>query len=334
MSSRNFRGETEWQELEELLLQAERSIGRLPAEKLSRIDVLYRRTTVQLARATTRARDPQLIAYLNSLAARAHSLIYVHPRRAWLAGGAEFIACGFARCGARQWRMHLASAVLFFGAAFLGYFASRQDLRAAYALAAPGDLRQPGSSPEQLLDILRNGRDSRHGELFFFASFLFQNNLKVALMALATGVLASVPTVLILISNGLLLGQFAWLHSHNRELSLEMWAWILPHGIPELGAIVLAGGAGLMLGQAVLQPGQLSRGESLRRAGLEAGRTALGIAGMLLLAAVIESYVRQSQLSTSSRLVFAAVTAMLWMVYFLNGVRLERRDTAASVKSG
>jgi uncharacterized membrane protein SpoIIM required for sporulation len=221
--------------------------------------------------------------------------------------------------------MHAASAVVFFGAALLGYFLSRGDLRAAYALSMPGDLRQPGSSPEQLLDVLRSGRDSGHGELFFFTSFLFQNNLKVAVLALATGVLASVPTILILLSNGLMLGQFAWLHSHSAELSREMWAWILPHGIPELGAIVLAGGAGILLGQAVLRPGDRSRAESLRRAGAEAARTAMGIAALLLLAAIVEGHLRQSRLSTDARFAVAAVIALALTAWLVNGGRIERR---------
>ena len=103
-----------------------------------------------------------------------------------------------------------------------------------------------------------------------------------------------------------------------------MWAWILPHGIPELSAIVLSGGAGILLGQSLLRPGELSRGESLRCAGIEAALTTVGIGGMLFIAAIIESYVRQSQLSTTARLVFAFVTGLLWIAYFVNGWRLER----------
>jgi uncharacterized membrane protein SpoIIM required for sporulation len=147
--------------------------------------------------------------------------------------------------------------------------------------------------------------------------------------ALATGVLAGVPTVLVLIGNGLHFGQFAAMHTQHADqpkLVLEMWAWILPHGIPELSAIVLAGGAGLLLGQSLLRPGELSRAESLRRAGVEAGRTAIGVAGILFIAAIIESDLRQSHLPTSVRLCFAGVTGVLWVAYFANGWRLERRD--------
>ncbi len=326
------RYEAEWRELEQLLQQAQHSLGSLSPESLGRLDVLYRRATVHLARATTRSRDPQLIAYLNSLTARAHSLIYVTPRRSWLAGAAEFMTTGFARCIARQWRMHLVAATIFFGAAIFGYFVSQGDVRAAYALANPADVRQPGSSSEQLLDVLRDGRDWGHGERFAFAAHLFANNFWVAIKALATGVLASVPTVLILVMNGLMLGHFAWMHSHDPDLSLEMWAWILPHGIPELGAIVLSGGAGILLGQSLLRPGVLSRRESLRRAGMEAGRTAVGVGGMLFLAAIIESYLRQSHLSTAARMWFAGVTGVAWLLYFLNGWRLERRE--AKVEAG
>ncbi|MFV0445078.1 MAG: stage II sporulation protein M [Planctomycetaceae bacterium] len=320
--------QADWRELDQLLRQAQRSVGELPPDQLSRIDVLYRRATVQLARAATQGRDPERTAYLNALTARAHSLIYVSPRQSLLRGANEFLWTGFPRSIARQWRYHAAAAMIFFGACLFGYFVSRGDIEAAYALSVPEDIRQPGSTDEQLLDVLRGGRDSGHGELFQFASFLFQNNLKVALMALATGVLASIPTVLILVSNGLHFGQFAWMHSRSPELSLEMWAWILPHGVPELGAITLAGGAGLLLGQSLLHPGSLSRSESLRRAGREAARTAVGVGVMLFVAAIIESYVRQSQLSTSARLWFAGMTSLLWLLYFANGWRVERRMAA------
>lgn len=325
MSDLVFQHQSEWQELERLLQRGKSSLRSLSPEELGRLDVLYRRATVQLARAATRARDPALVSYLNSLTAQAHSLIYVSPRRSLVAGAVGFLLVGFARCVARHWRMHATAAAIFFGAALFGYLASRHDIRAAYALSMPGDVRQPGSSPEQLLDVLRHGRDQEHGELFVFASFLFQNNLKVGLLAMGTGVLAGVPTVLVLLMNGLMLGQFAQMHSAVPEVRLEMWAWILPHGVPELGAIVLSGGAGLLLGWSLLRPGELSRAESLRRAGAEAARTALGVAAMLFVAAIVESYVRQSELSTPARLWFAAASAAFWALYFVNGLRLERR---------
>ncbi len=319
------RHEAEWRELERLIARARRRKRSLGTEELSRLDQLYRRATVHLARARTRGLDAQVVLYLNSLTAQAHSLIYVTPRRSILGGLIGFVVVGFARCVVRLGRFHLVAAAIFLTSAVFGYCISQHDVRAAYALSMPGEVRLPGSTPDQLRDVLRHGRDSGHGEHFLFASFLFQNNLRVGILAMATGVLAGVPTILILISNGLVLGQFASVHARSPELMLEMWAWILPHGVPELSAIVLAGGAGLALGNSILRPGLLTRTESLRRAGLEAARTAGGVLGLLLIAAIIESYVRQSHLTTSTRLWFAGGSLLFWTLYFANGWLHERR---------
>jgi len=81
-----------------------------------------------------------------------------------------------------------------------------------------------------------------------------------------------------------------------------------------------------MLGQAVVRPGRLSRTQSLLLAGREAARICLGVAGMLVLAAVIESYVRQSHWSTTTRLVFAAGTGVFWVAYIAHGFYRERQD--------
>lgn len=297
----------------------------LSPDELSRMDVLYRRTTIHLARATTRTTDQQLVNYLNDLTARAHSLIYLPPRRSLLAGALRFLVEGFARCIARHWRMHLVSASLLFGGALLAYVVCMNDMMAAYALSVPGDPRQPGASREQLEAVLRSGRDSG-GELkFFFASFLFYHNLKVGILSMASGVLGGAPTVLLMIYNGMHIGSFVAIH-HRAGIYGEFWAWILPHGVTELGAIVLCGGVGLILGRSIVRPGQLSRGDSLRIAGREAGRTAVGVALMLVAAALIESFLRQSTLSTNQRLTFAAGTAVFWTVYIGWGVVRERAE--------
>ncbi len=166
------------------------------------------------------------------------------------------------------------------------------------------------------------------GQKFFFASFLFQHNFKVGLLAMATGVLASVPTVFLMVFNGMLLGVFVAIH-YQAGIRAEMWAWILPHGVTEIGAIMLCGGVGLMLGQAVVQPGLRSRKQQLISAGREASQVIIGIGGMLVAAAVIESYVRQSHWSTEVRLLFAAATAVFWLLYFVHGAILERRSQRA-----
>jgi uncharacterized membrane protein SpoIIM required for sporulation len=123
--------------------------------------------------------------------------------------------------------------------------------------------------------------------------------------------------------NGMILGVFTAIHE-QAGIDTEMWAWILPHAVTELFAIVLCGGIGFMFGLAVLAPGRQTRTEALRSAGREAGVTVLGVAGMLLLAAVIESYLRQSHLATAARFGFAAATAVFWIVFVAHGFMRER----------
>ena len=127
-----------------------------------------------------------------------------------------------------------------------------------------------------------------------------------------------------MVFNGMLLGVFVAIH-YQAGIRSEMWAWILPHGVTEIGAIMLCGGVGLMLGQAVVRPGIRSRRQELINTGKEAAGVCLGVGLMLVAAAIIESYVRQSYWSTSGRLLFAAVTAVLWAAYFAHGWHREKK---------
>jgi uncharacterized membrane protein SpoIIM required for sporulation len=197
-----------------------------------------------------------------------------------------------------------------------------------HALWPSNDPRQPGASQDQLLSWLRHGREESSGVKFLMSSFLFQHNLKVAVIALATGVLAAVPTVFLMILNGMLLGVFVAIH-HQAGIHAEMWAWILPHGVTELGAITLCGGVGLMLGRAVVSPGSLSRTQSLLNVGREAAAICLGAAVMLVAAALIEGYIRQTHWSTAERLGFAASTAFFWVAYVGLGFYRERQCATA-----
>jgi uncharacterized membrane protein SpoIIM required for sporulation len=326
------RYKQDWEELEALIRRARRWWQPLSAAERERLDELYRRTTIQLARATTGTSDLNLVNYLNNLTAAAHSVIYLPPRQSAVQQVGRFFWEGFARAIARHWSDHLLSAVLVIGGALVGYWAAVSDPILAHALWPSIDQRQPGSTPTQLLTHLRYGRDEDGGQKFLFASFLFQHNLKVGILAMVTGVLAAVPTVLLMFFNGMLLGVFAAIH-HEAGIRSEMWAWILPHGITEIGAIILCGGVGFMLGKAVVRPGELTRNESLMRAGREAALTCAGVAGMLLAAALIESYIRQSNWSTGARLVFAGATAVFWATYVAHGMYHERHGGRPNTRS-
>jgi uncharacterized membrane protein SpoIIM required for sporulation len=321
------RHKGEWDELEGLVRAARKSPARLSAAERRRLDVLYRRTATCLARIDTRGDDGPLAAYLHGIVAAAHSVIYRPRRQSLWKGGLTFLVNGFARSVARRWRLHALSGLLFLAGLGIGFGAARSDPVIAHALWADGDPRQPGATDEQLKAVLRHGRDGDAGEKFGFASMLFQHNLKVGLLSLAGGALAGIPPVFLMLFNGLHLGSFVAIHDRP-GMRAETWAWLLPHGVTELLAVVLCGGAGLVIGAAFVSPGRVSRWTALARAGREAAAMCAGIALMLVAAAVLESYLRQSHLSTAQRLTFAAATALFWAAYFGRGAVLERAAAA------
>ncbi len=253
MEDYTSRHRREWQELERLVRRAGRSVSRLSPDELSRLDVLYRRVAIQLAQAATRIRDAGLLRYLNDLTAAAHVIIYLPPKRLRAKAALAFVTEGFARSIARTWTYHTFAAALLLLGALGAYVAVQRDPAAAYALLPPGEFRQPGMSSDQLASILEHGRGQGSGEKFLFASFLFSHNLRVGFLALATGILAAVPTVLLMVYNGCILGALTAVYQ-GAGIHAEYWAWILPHGATELTAIVFCGGVGLMLGCAVVAP--------------------------------------------------------------------------------
>ncbi|TMB05217.1 MAG: stage II sporulation protein M, partial [Deltaproteobacteria bacterium] len=138
------------------------------------------------------------------------------------------------------------------------------------------------------------------------------------------GMLGGVPTVLLHLYNGIVLGAFAAIFFRD-PLPLAFLAWILPHGIPELTAITLCAAAGLCLGGAVAVPGRQGRRRALRDAVNPALLLFAGSLPLFALAALAESFVRESTLGTAARLGIAAVFAAGLAAALLAVRRFSRR---------
>jgi uncharacterized membrane protein SpoIIM required for sporulation len=135
------------------------------------------------------------------------------------------------------------------------------------------------------------------------------------MLAFGLGFVAGVPVLLLLFCNGMTLGGMAALF-HARGLGVEWWSWILPHGITEMSAIVLAGGAGLALADAMIFPGRRSRSQRLAERGRLAGVIMFGVVGMLFVAGAIEGVFRQLVQDLTTRYLLATTTAVAWAAYF------------------
>jgi uncharacterized membrane protein SpoIIM required for sporulation len=153
-----------------------------------------------------------------------------------------------------------------------------------------------------------------------FAAFLFVHNSRVGMLCVALGFVAGVPTILLLVITGLMLGAFLALFA-SRGLGLDFVAWIAPHGVTELLAAVICAAAGLHVAQALLFPTRRSRLESMAHAGRRAGIVVLGGLFMFLVAGGIEGVFRQTVTALHVRLGLAAATAVAWTLYFVRAPR-------------
>lgn len=317
LKSAAFRAEREasWRELEALVVRLERGgTGALSPGELARLPGLYRAALSSLSVARAISLDRNVLDYLESLSGRAYLAVYATRRRLSEALG-DFFVRRFPRAvRAHRWHVALAAALMAAGA-IAGYALTAADPERFYAFVDPryAQGRGPASSTESLREVLYGGKDAA-GLLKTFAMFLFQHNARIGLLAFAVGFAGAVPAGLLLFSNGLVLGAFAALYA-GRGLGVEFFAWMLPHGVTELTAVVLCGAAGLALGQALLFPGREERLAGLARRGREAGVVALGAVGLFFVAALVEGIFRQLVHAVPVRYAVAATSAALLAAY-------------------
>ena len=311
--------EATWRELDDLVRRVERrGIRAISADELQRMPLLYRATISSLSVARSIALDRNLLRYLDALSLRAYLVVY-GPRTNIFAGLGGFFRRDFpASVRKAGWHILIAFLALLIGAA-VGFLLVSSD-ESWYDALVPDDL-SGGRGPTVTADQLRTG------ELFapwpgfkdafvVFANYLFRRNSIVAILSFGLGFLAGIPTLLLMAYQGLVVGALAAIH-FKRGLLVDFLGWISIHGVTEIGAITLCGAAGLVVAEKILFPGRYSRLESLAIHGKQAAMIVGGAVGMLFIAGLIEGGLRQLIDITSGRFLFAAVTAVLWLAYFL-----------------
>ncbi len=261
----------------------------------------------------------ELTDYLNSLCARAHPLLYrapaTSPRML-----ADFYATRLPRAFRGAWPYVTASLALLLLGFVAGWIAVdlRPDLRSSLV-------------PQSLFDEMARGRiQGNVPDAPFAASFIIQNNIRVALICFAGGVLLGLPTALVLLSNGWMLGSVA-AAVHLGGYDVQFWSLIVPHGVIELSVIVIAGGTGLMLGDAILRPGPLRRGDALAAAARRAVSLAVGAATLLVVAGTLEAFVSPSGIPDAAKLAIGATAGALLYAWLTLAGR-ERRPARPTIR--
>ncbi|MFQ3610999.1 MAG: stage II sporulation protein M [Fimbriimonadales bacterium] len=286
MNVRRFveRRRPRWERFEQMveLLRNSRS-EPLNREELYELGRLYRLVATDLAYARQQGADTQVVDYLNSLLAKAHAVLY-RTRRGSPLQGLRTFWYAFPDAVRRHFRLVLVCIGLFLLGAIIPYLMVLADPSWEARLIAP--------AWSSVLNQWKSGEQRAVGEatgssLMF--SFYFVNNTRVALLAFGLGFFFGIPTVYLMWSNGFLIGLFAGALQNVGKLGFFLVS-IYPHGVPELGAIFLCGAGGLILGRAMLMPGDLTRIESVRRAAPDAFWLLAGSMVLLLIAAFTEAF--------------------------------------------
>jgi uncharacterized membrane protein SpoIIM required for sporulation len=315
--SRRFRAarEPEWRRLEDILTTAEkRSIKALDDEDLLALPILYRGALSSLSVARETSLDLELINYLEGLCARAYFFVY-GVRTSAGSRLASFFTRDWPLAIQSLWRETLVSVALTLIGAIAGYLLVSHDPDWYASFVSP-DLangRDFGATTQFLEDSLYDSPGA--SGLSFFATFLFTHNSQVAMLAFALGFAFGVPTLMLLIQNGAMLGAILALYA-SRGLGGEMGGWLIIHGSTEMYAIILAGAAGFRIGWSVVFPGEETRLDAATRAGRTSALAMAGVVVMLACAGLLEGVGRQVILNDYTRYAIGLGLLLLWLAYF------------------
>jgi uncharacterized membrane protein SpoIIM required for sporulation len=317
MRSVEFRREREggWQELEDLIALADKDgLRSLSAGQLARLPHLYRATLSSLSVARSISLDQALVNYLESLVGRAYFVVY-GTRQHLLTQIWDYLSWGWPAAIRRRWRALSLSALFMALGGVVAFVMTRDNMDYYYTFV--GDMAQgrtPASSTAELRGVLYDDA-SVSSMLGTFAAELFSHNARIGIMAFALGFVVGLPTAFLMFYNGIVIGGFAALYA-SRGLSVDLWGWLLPHGVTELLAVILCGAGGFTIAAAIAFPGVKPRLDNLKAHGKDAARIVIGCVIMLFFAGLIEGIFRQTVTSVPIRYTVAALTAVWWIYYF------------------
>jgi uncharacterized membrane protein SpoIIM required for sporulation len=299
-----------WQRLEDLLKMLDHaSLRKLGREEVRELGRIYRRTASDLAIARAESRDPRLVNYLNSLVIRAHGRIY----RADAQGGKKirrYFTHELPQTFRRTWRYTLVSFSVFFLFGLLSYTATRYDSEFSELVGVNPAFR------ELYIETKTHWWESLNKANQEGTSMIMTNNIQVTIYTFAFGATFGIGTLLYLAFNGANIASVLAL-TYKAGFGNDLLTFMVGHGVIELSCIFISGGAGLLVGSAMIMPGDLTRADALRVRGMEAVRLMIGVAMLLVVAAIIEGFVSPAPIDPRIKYSIATITGLALYGYLL-----------------
>jgi uncharacterized membrane protein SpoIIM required for sporulation len=299
-----------WARLEQLVQQSNSGIAALSHNELKELGLLYRQIASDLAAVREDADSRQVAVYLNQLLGRTHNLIYM-GHKPKISALVRFYRDTYPQVFRETLAETLLAVAVVLVAAIAAWVLTLRDPAFAYRLLGPHMI--------ETIEQRQMWTDSIVTIKPLASSGIMTNNLSVAFSMFALGITGGLGTIWMLTVNGLLLGVLG-AATARAGMALQLWSFVAPHGVLELPAIFIAGGAGLEIARGLLFPGLLSRRDSLEKAGGRAARLLLGTIPMLVIAGLIEGFFSPSAAPVAMKFGLAGVLFAALMTYlFLMG---------------
>jgi uncharacterized membrane protein SpoIIM required for sporulation len=280
--------QTDWGHLTRLLEKSKSGIQQLSPDEVRLLGQLYRTTSSDLALAQREFPQHKITRYLNQLVARSHATVY-HGEPLALRRLSQLVRSEYPQLVRACAPFILLAAGLFLIPALLVGVLLYLQPHSAIWLLPEGTQPLVTSIERQELWI-----DIPLHERPYASSFIMTNNIQVSFFAFGGGITAGLLTLFVLINNGLLIGGLTGLTARY-GIGFDLWTFVIGHGVIELTTIFIAGGSGLMLGWAMLNPGLLRRRDALILAARKAVVLLLGCVPLLVLAGLIEGFLSPNE---------------------------------------
>lgn len=310
-----------WSKLEQFIGRSARGgPSSLSHHELQELGLLYRQTASDLAVVREDPTSRQAAFYLNQLLGRAHNLIYMGHRPRFNAL-LRFFTHTYPRIFRRALPQILLAVAVFLAAAIATCALTLRDPAFAHRVLGPQMMAK--------IEHRQMWTDSILAIKPMAASGIMTNNLTVTFSTFAMGITAGIGTLWMMIVNGMLIGVIG-AATFQSGMALQLWSFVAPHGVLELPAIFIAGGAGLEIARGMLFPGFLPRRDSLAQSGALASQLLLGTIPMLIVAGIIEGFLSPSGIPAPLKFLFAGLLFAIFVSYLFSSPREESPRTSAS----
>jgi len=285
----------------------------------------YIQLTNDLAYAQTYFQGSKTLLYLNSIASQAHQKIYINKRES-SNRLVNFWKYEFPLFFQQYHRTLLYAFVIFAVATCVGIISTVYDDSFVRLILGDNYVNETLNNIDQgdPTAIYKSG-----GEIGTFLGITI-NNIRVAIIAYALGSLISVGTAYVLFSNGVMLGAF-FTFFYNRDLLFVASKSIWLHGTIEISVIVIAGCAGLVMGNSILFPKTYSRMVSFVKGAKDGLKIMISTLPFFVIAGFIEGFItRYSNMPVwlAMSIIFSSL-ALIIFYYIIYPIQLKRQYAAA-----